>query len=159
MQKYFIYYLPVAIALALTTTISVAQGKVGINTTTPAAGLHVMDSSVLFSGIYPLPASPGNAPVSGAGTRLMWYPDKAAFRVGRVTATQWDKVNVGNYSFASGYNCQASGVASGVFGQDNIVSATVVFKEFPTPNYTLSGPDEDNMADFSEMGTFGDKVP
>lgn len=45
------------------------------------------------------------------------------------------------------------------FGQDNIVSGAVVFKEYPTPNYTISGPDEDNITDFSEMGTLGDKVP
>ena len=46
-------------------TVSFSQiGKVGINTTTPAAMLHVMDSSVLFSTtLNTLPGMPGNPPV------------------------------------------------------------------------------------------------
>src|SRR6185503_1604706 len=85
------------------------QGKVGINTTTPAAMLHVKDSSVVFTGINPLPATPGVPPVSGAGTRLMWYPDKGAFRVGGVLGTQWNKDSIGIYSFVSGINSKAKG--------------------------------------------------
>src|SRR5688500_8467681 len=84
-------------------------GKVGINTTTPAALLHVKDSSVLFTGPVTLPATPGNPPVSGAGSRMLWYPAKAAFRTGLVTGTQWDKINIGQYSFSSGYNTIAKG--------------------------------------------------
>ncbi|MEX1132390.1 MAG: hypothetical protein WEC15_04125, partial [Flavobacteriales bacterium] len=45
---------------------------------------------------------------SGAGTRLVWNPRKGAFRAGRAFATQWDDVNVGNYSAAFG-NSTASG--------------------------------------------------
>ena len=122
MKKFFIYSLPVAIALALTTTISVGQGRVGINTITPAAGLHVMDSSVLFSGMYPLPASPGNLPVSGAGTRLMWYPGKAALRAGSVTAMQWNKDSIGNYSIALGIDTKAKGEGSVALGGGTIAS-------------------------------------
>jgi hypothetical protein len=33
----------------------------------------------------------------------MWYADKAALRVGRVTANQWDKDSIGLYSVAMGY--------------------------------------------------------
>lgn len=73
-------------------------GKVGINTSTPLAMLHVADSSVVFTGGASPPQTPGNPPVSGAGVRMMWYPDKAAFRAGLAEGTSWDKVNVGNYS-------------------------------------------------------------
>jgi hypothetical protein len=45
--------------------------------------------------------------VSGSGTKLLWYPKKAAFRAGGVTATQWDDATIGTYSFATGYNCIA----------------------------------------------------
>ncbi|MBK8078815.1 MAG: hypothetical protein IPK25_00110 [Saprospiraceae bacterium] len=38
---------------------------------------------------------PGNPPVSGAGTRMMWYPDKGAFRAGTISSDHWDKDNVG----------------------------------------------------------------
>ncbi len=82
-------------------------GKVGINTTTPAAMLHVKDSSVLFTGPATLPFTAGETPVSGAGTRMMWYSDRAAFRVGNVTANQWDKDSIGRYTFAVGRNAKA----------------------------------------------------
>ncbi|MEJ2186403.1 MAG: tail fiber domain-containing protein [Gemmatimonadota bacterium] len=69
-------------------------------------------------------------PVSGAGTRMMWYPEKAAFRAGYVAGTQWDAGSVGDYSaafgnasaayapesFAAGYNAIASGNYSAAFG-------------------------------------------
>jgi len=91
--------------------------NVGIGTTTPAARLHVKDSSVLFTGLNSLPATPGNPPVSGAGIRWMWYPDKAAFRVGRVADRNWDKDSIGNYSFASGNNTKAKGNGSVAIGE------------------------------------------
>lgn len=97
-------------------------GNVGINTKTPLALLHVNDSSVLFTGPSTLPASPGNPPISGAGSRMMWYPAKAAFRVGRVLGTEWDKSNLGTNSFASGVGTIASGNLSVAMGDANIAS-------------------------------------
>jgi hypothetical protein len=97
-------------------------GNVGINTSTPSAMLHVKDSSVLFSGATTLPGTPGNPPVSGAGIRMMWYPDKAAFRAGRVSSTQWDKDSIGNYSFATGYNAKAKGLYSVALGNSTIAT-------------------------------------
>lgn len=85
--------------------------NVGIATTAPQARFHVQDGTVLFrgSGITdPLTGLPtGNTPVSGAGTRLMWIPAKKAFRAGEVNGTQWDDTNIGDYSFAFGYNASA----------------------------------------------------
>lgn len=92
-------------------------GKVGINTATPQAMLHVKDSSVLFTGAATLPVSAGNPPVSGAGSRMMWYPDKAAFRAGNVNFTQWDKDNIGDYSFATGRDTRAIGDGSTAMGE------------------------------------------
>ena len=97
-------------------------GKVGINTATPQAMLHVKDSSVLFTGAATLPVSAGNPPVSGAGTRMMWYPDKAAFRAGNVGFTQWDKDNIGDYSFATGRNTRAIGDGSTAMGEVTLAS-------------------------------------
>lgn len=91
-------------------------GKVGINTNTPAAMLHVKDSSVLFTGIVPLPFPPGNPPVSGAGTRMMWYADKGAFRMGNVDGTQWNKDSIGTYSIGVGQNVKAKGLWSIAMG-------------------------------------------
>ena len=92
------------------------NGNIGIGSNAPAARLHVADSSVLFTGSNSLPVTPGNTPVSGAGIRLMWYPDKAAFRVGLVENKNWDKDSIGNLTFASGLNTKAKGDASVAMG-------------------------------------------
>ena len=52
----------------------------------------------------------------------MWYPNKAAFRAGRVDSTQWDAANIGNYSFAVGQKNTASGQWSAALGQNNTAS-------------------------------------
>ncbi|MBL7732900.1 MAG: hypothetical protein JNM88_17110 [Chitinophagaceae bacterium] len=91
-------------------------GNVGIGTTAPQARLHVLDSSVLLSAANDIPATAGNTPVSGAGRRMMWYPAKAAFRVGYVNGSQWDALSIGKYSFAAGRNCIASGEATIAMG-------------------------------------------
>jgi len=95
-------------------------GNVGIGTNTPAAQLHTLglgtgQGNVLFTGENK-PVSPGNPPATGPGTRLMWYPDKAAFRSGQVTGTQWDKDNIGHLSSAWGENNKANGMAATAFG-------------------------------------------
>jgi hypothetical protein len=79
--------------------------NVGIGTNNPNALLHTYGSgtsggNVLFEGSYK--GSPGDPPVSGVGTRMMWYPDKAAFRSGYVQTTNWDKDSIGIYSVATG---------------------------------------------------------
>lgn len=86
------------------------NGNTGLGTY-PLARLHVGDSSVVFTAPSVLPV-PGNTPVSGPGNRMMWYADKAAFRVGNVVNDSWDKDKIGNVSFATGSNTQASGITS-----------------------------------------------
>ncbi|RYE19633.1 MAG: hypothetical protein EOP51_19490 [Sphingobacteriales bacterium] len=56
-------------------------------------------------------------PVSGAGRRMMWYMDKAAFRAGYVANDEWNQNNVGRHSAAFGYNSAASGNASFAAGE------------------------------------------
>jgi autotransporter adhesin len=128
-----------------------AIAQVGIGTNTPLARLHVTDSSVLFSATGDIPASPAAPPVSGAGRRMMWYPDKAAFRAGYVGSfgsTYWDAASIGSYSFAAGSNCRASGdnsfagglatTASGdesvAFGNNSTASADRAFAFNGTAN-------------------------
>lgn len=90
--------------------------NVGLGTTNPQAKLHVKNGSVLFEG------TSGNAPINGAGTRMMWIPSKAAFRAGVVTGSTWNNANIGSYSVAFGYNTTASGWASSAFGNATIAS-------------------------------------
>ncbi|HWR31877.1 MAG TPA: tail fiber domain-containing protein [Chitinophagaceae bacterium] len=135
MKKHSLLLLAVFSAIA---NLSAQIGKVGINTAIPQALLHVKDSSVLFSGVSgSLPGSPGNPPTSGAGVRMMWYPDKAAFRVGRVTGTDWDKDSIGMYSFASGYNTKAKGSGSNALGSG--INASGYYSTAMGLNSTASG--------------------
>ena len=93
------------------------QGKLGIGTLSPIARLHVADSNVVFTGPATLPVSTTyDPPIQGTGTRMMWYPQKAAFRVGHVDGDRWNKSNIGDYSMALGYNNQAIGYSSIAMG-------------------------------------------
>ncbi len=98
------------------------SGNVGIGTSSPEAKLQVVDSSVVFSAAGDTISNPGNPPVSGAGRRMMWYPGKAAFRVGYAHDNEWDANNIGVYSFASGYQTKASGYASTALGYQTTAS-------------------------------------
>ena len=100
--------------------------QVGIGTATPnaAALLHVdagtsTTKGLLLTGTYNASAT---VPSLGAGTRLMFYPGKAAFRAGNVNSTQWDDAFVGLYSVAMGYNTIANGAESTAMGVGNTAS-------------------------------------
>lgn len=58
----------------------------------------------------------GSIPATGAGTRMMWYPKKAAFRMGRVTNHIWDDADTGEYSFGGGLDAEATGQYSFAYG-------------------------------------------
>jgi hypothetical protein len=132
-------------ALAGLPLLTLAQTGVGINISTPRAGLDVNDpNGILATGtVYT-----GTIPLEGLGTRLMWYPAKSAFRAGTVGtyvdpesgvtsgSTFWDDGNIGYYStafgstcrasgdnsFAAGYGCAASNLSSVALGEINMAS-------------------------------------
>ncbi len=96
------------------------SGNVGIGISSPAAQLHTLGTgtgqgNVVFVGQWKN-ADPGDPPVSGAGTRMMWYPDKAAFRAGYVLDSEWDADNIGSFSTAMGSATVASGSYSTAMG-------------------------------------------
>jgi len=66
----------------------------------------------------------GTLPATGDGVRMMWYPNKAAFRAGQVNngTGAWNDSEIGNQSFAGGLNTIASGSYSTAFG--NLSRAT-----------------------------------
>ena len=97
--------------------------NVGIGTISPLARLHVADSSVLFSGPSIIPATTSFLPpVHGAGTRLMWYPEKGAFRVGSISNNEWDMNSIGINSIATGNGTIASGSISTAMGSGTAAS-------------------------------------
>jgi trimeric autotransporter adhesin len=98
---------------------------IGIGTTSPSAQLHVNgtgqgEGNVVFVGEVNFLSS--DPPVSGAGTRMMWYPDKAAFRAGEVEGTNWDGNMIGYNSVAMGRNTKASGFYSMAMGYNTTAS-------------------------------------
>jgi hypothetical protein len=76
------------------------------------------DGGLVASGTLNL----GAIPATGPGTRMMWYPAKAAFRAGTVDAAEWDDARVGPHSVALGRNTTASGFASTALGFSTIAS-------------------------------------
>ncbi len=80
----------------------------------------------------------GVTPASGAGTRMMWIPAKAAFRAGSVTGTQWNNANIGANSVAFGENNIASGPSSVAMGRGNTANAGEPSAAFGSGN-TASG--------------------
>jgi hypothetical protein len=99
-----------------------ATGKVGIGTTAaPTANFEVNGiDGVLFGGTY----FNGMIPSEGAGVRMMWYPYRAALRVGGLSTGApyenfWDRDSIGSYSFAFGENAKATGTNGIALGRLN----------------------------------------
>jgi hypothetical protein len=95
------------------------SGNVGVGTNDPKAPLHT-NGDFLVTGTYTGTAS---VPVSGAGTRMFFDPDTAAFRAGRATGTEWDNADLGRYSVAMGYHNKATGIYSVAIGNDNTATS------------------------------------
>lgn len=81
------------------------------------------DGGISLEGTY----GTGLIPATGGGTRLMWYPKKAAFRVGRVDGANWDDANIGAFSAAFGSNGEAIGNFSVAFSGRAIGNSSIAF--------------------------------
>lgn len=100
---------------------------IGTGTATPDFKLHLAgDGGILATGTW---GSGASLTTTGSGTRMIWYPRKAAFRAGEVTSNKWDEPavnNIGNYSAAMGYETRAKEEATFAIGYntrvDNIYS-------------------------------------
>ena len=89
------------------------SGKAGIGTNAPQGDLEVVGiDGVAFKGIL----GPGAIPAEGPGSRMMWFPGRAAFRAGYVDGAQWDDGSVGMYSFAAGDDTIALGAGAVAMG-------------------------------------------
>lgn len=96
-------------------------GHIGIGTTTPEFKLSLdTDGGILAKGTF---GSGSSLTTSGAGARMIWYPKKASFRAGKVSAAQWNDINIGLYSTAMGINTTASGENSIALGALTTASA------------------------------------
>jgi hypothetical protein len=85
------------------------------------------NGALCVGGTYDGGVTNAGIPADGAGTRMMWYPEKAAFRAGHVIGTQWDDANIGIYSFAVGESARASGDHSVSMGARNVAAGVSSF--------------------------------
>jgi hypothetical protein len=79
---------------------------------------YIKADGAYFKGTY----GNGGIPIEGGGTRMMWYPGKAAFRAGYVYSDNWDDSNIGEYSIAMGQSTTASGFNSTALGSSTLAS-------------------------------------
>lgn len=101
-----------------------ANGNTGIGTV-PQAKLHMSTGSDVHNGFLITGAHNGlvgSVPDLGAGSRMMFYPGKAAFRVGNANGSEWNNTSVGFYSVATGFSTTASGLASTAMGSGTVAS-------------------------------------
>jgi hypothetical protein len=105
------------------TTAAGALNGTGTTDRTPVERMALMgDGDFIVNGGASGYTGTASVPVSGAGTRMFFDTQKAAFRTGEVTGTQWDNANIGNYSFASGWNTTAFGLSSASLGNSSTAS-------------------------------------
>jgi hypothetical protein len=86
-----------------------------------------IDGGALFGGAYDGGTSSGGIAAEGAGTRMMWYPQKASFRAGHISGTQWDDANIGYFSVAIGQEVRASGDGGTAFGVRSTAAGSSTF--------------------------------
>ncbi|HMK25704.1 MAG TPA: tail fiber protein [Chitinophagaceae bacterium] len=128
--------------------------NVGIGTPTPEFKLSLdNDGGIIAKGTV---NSGATLITSGAGTRMLWYPNKAAFRAGYVNGTQWDDATIGSYSFASGYNTTASGGFSTAIGFNATasVSQSIAIGYFATASGSASTAMGYSVSTNAKTGSF-----
>jgi len=137
-------------------TILTGNGNVGINEPLPTTKFQVHNGAVLFDSIIgstPQKLVGGVLTEIGQGTRLMWIPDKAAFRAGvidgyketspnppyldsdvdpdyssgTITMTNktegWNTTHIGQYSLALGRNSRAEYTNDIALGLNNVANS------------------------------------
>jgi len=96
------------------------DGNVGIRTNTPEFKLTLDDDGgILARGTY---GSGATLASTGMGSKMIWYPRKAAFRAGWQLGSEWNDAMIGNYSIALGATTEASGDYSFASGWKSVAS-------------------------------------
>ncbi len=103
--------------------------NVGIGTSSPEDLFHLKTSNCkgfLVTGDF---IANGTVPDKGAGTRMAFYPCKAAFRAGTIENeySAWNNANVGKYTAAFGHDTKASGDFSFAVGETNKATGSYSF--------------------------------
>lgn len=102
------------------TSINYMTGYVGIGTASPLQSFSVSGIGIV-TGNY---GSGEDLVVSGEGSRMFFYPKKAAFRAGYVGNDEWDDTNIGESSVAIGDSSIATGYGAVALGAGTLASGT-----------------------------------
>lgn len=109
MKRYTLSALALA-AVAVTASSAAAQADSALAVSAGGSNLLRLNTDAGF--VVRGTAEVGDIPATGAGVRMMWFPNMWAFRAGKVDsfgATYWDLANIGFGSVALGENVRASG--------------------------------------------------
>ena len=118
-KRLFHYMIPILFFFSITASAQVpdtllAARDASLNT---RMSVHV-NGGFFLGGLYD--GIGGTLVADGIGTRVLWYPEKAAFRAGQVTGTlgnQWDDANIGSWTVAIGEDVRASAENAVAFGK------------------------------------------
>ncbi|HEX5871535.1 MAG TPA: tail fiber domain-containing protein [Longimicrobium sp.] len=119
-----LFALCAALTLAFSAQPAAAQSDIllQLRSGSPASDRFRVDSA---GGVIALgQITSGIIPATGAGWRMMWHPNKVAFRAGYVAGGEWDESNIGYYSWAGGAVNTAAGIYSFAMGNSNTVEAS-----------------------------------
>ncbi len=112
---------------------------IGTSSPEPTAQLYVNinDAALDPHGFVVHGDDDGNVPFPslGAGSRMMFYPGRSAFRAGSVDSARWDGYAVGRYSGAIGKDITASGTYAVALGKGGVSSGSA---SFSAGNFTLA---------------------
>lgn len=124
----------------------------GLQAQTPVTKAKDSNGTVLFqinedAGLVVNGDGTDSIPATGAGIRMMWDPDKAAFRAGEVgnetrKEDVWDPDSIGEQSVAVGEDSRASRTNSAALGQRTVANGMCRFSidQFGELKWRMSAP-------------------
>lgn len=140
----------------------------------PRAQLEVGGTNgILSTGTF----GAGDVLTLGGGTRLHWYPRKAAFRAGTAEGSRWDDANIGDHSIAMGYYSRATSpyavaigrqvyatgersLAMGAWTQATATDAVAIgYDSWATGPYSLALGSEVSTNGYTGAVVIGDATP
>ena len=83
---------------------------------------------------------------AGAGARMAFVPQRAAFRAGAVTGTQWNEANIGLGTVAIGYDAYTTGYYSVAIGKNVSAASTNLYQASVAIGYNSTALKDNTLA-------------
>jgi hypothetical protein len=107
-----------------TNSLLFTYGPLGEPLTNANNRLKITAQGTIISTADPNAGVETEIPTNVGGNRFIWYPFKGAFRAGGVALAQWNENQIGQNSFATGFNTVASGSTSTALGSHTFASGS-----------------------------------